>query len=259
MVPLCLLVIGSRPYIHPVFPDQKRPHLCVGLGHHPQGDGKWYIGIFISSGRIEDNKNQKIKTGLREIIKTFNPSITLSTDQNIILGNINEKDKRLIDQLLKKYSIIKKKISNVDRWFLACPALPTCGLALTEAERVRNELVNNIDKILSKHNLQDEKISIRIAGCPNGCSRPYAGDIGIVGRAPNLYALFTGGDFEGTRLNKKILDKVTYQDLPQALEQIFLLFKNQRKNNETLGNFCKRVGPDIQFKKIKEVLNDNVQ
>ena len=122
-----------------------------------------------------------------------------------------------------------------------------------------NELVNNIDKILSKHNLQDEKISIRIAGCPNGCSRPYAGDIGIVGRAPNLYALFTGGDFEGTRLNKKILDKVTYQDLPQALEQIFLLFKNQRKNNETLGNFCKRVGPDIQFKKIKEVLNDNVQ
>lgn len=229
------------------------------LGWHPQGDGKWYIGIFISSGRIVDNQNKKIKTGLRNIIKKFNPSITLSTDQNIILGNINEKDRNIIDQLLKQYSIVKKKISKVDRWFLACPALPTCGLALSEAERVRDEIIRKVDKILLKHNLQDEKFSIRITGCPNGCARPYAGDIGIVGRAPNLYALYSGGDFEGTRLNKKILDKVSYQDLTQALEQIFLLFKNQRKNNEALGDFCNRVGTDIQFKKIKEVLNDKVQ
>ena len=229
------------------------------LGWHEQGDGKWYTGIFISSGRIIDNKNKKIKTGLRDIIKKFNPSITLSTDQNIILGNINEKDKNIIDQLLEQYSIVKKKISKVDRWFLACPALPTCGLALSEAERVRDEIIRKVDKILLKHNLQDEKFSIRITGCPNGCARPYAGDIGIVGRAPNLYALYSGGDFEGTRLNKKILDKVSYQDLTQALEQIFLLFKNQRKNNEALGDFCNRVGTDIQFKKIKEVLDDKIQ
>ena len=229
------------------------------LGWHEQGDGKWYTGIFISSGRIIDNKNKKIKTGLRNIIKKFNPSVTLSTDQNIILGNINEKDRNIIDQLLKQYSIVKKKISKVDRWFLACPALPTCGLALSEAERVRDEIIRRVEEILLKHNLQDEKFSIRITGCPNGCARPYAGDIGIVGRAPNLYALYSGGDFEGTRLNKKILDKVSYQDLTQALEQIFLLFKNQRKNNEALGDFCNRVGTDIQFKKIKEVLDDKIQ
>ena len=229
------------------------------LGWHEQGDGKWYTGIFISSGRIIDNKNKKIKTGLRNIIKKFNPSVTLSTDQNIILGNINEKDRNIIDQLLKQYSIVKKKISKVDRWFLACPALPTCGLALSEAERVRDEIIRKVDEILLKHNLQDEKFSIRITGCPNGCARPYAGDIGIVGRAPNLYALYSGGDFEGTRLNKKILDKVSYQDLTQALEQIFLLFKDQRKDNEPLGDFCNRVGTDIQFKKIKEVLDDKIQ
>ena len=229
------------------------------LGWHEQGDGKWYTGIFISSGRIIDNKNKKIKTGLRDIIKKFNPSVTLSTDQNIILGNINEKDRNIVDQLLKQYSIVKKKISKVDRWFLACPALPTCGLALSEAERVRDEIIRKVDKILLKHNLQDEKFSIRITGCPNGCARPYAGDIGIVGRAPNLYALYSGGDFEGTRLNKKILDKVSYQDLTQALEQIFLLFKDQRKDNEPLGDFCNRVGTDIQFKKIKEVLDDKIQ
>ena len=229
------------------------------LGWHEQGDGKWYTGIFISSGRIIDNQNKKIKTGLRNIIKKFNPSVTLSTDQNIILGNINEKDRNIIDQLLKQYSIVKKKISKVDRWFLACPALPTCGLALSEAERVRDEIIRRVEEILLKHNLQDEKFSIRITGCPNGCARPYAGDIGIVGRAPNLYALYSGGDFEGTRLNKKILDKVSYQDLTQALEQIFLLFKDQRKDNEPLGDFCNRVGTDIQFKKIKEVLDDKIQ
>ena len=229
------------------------------LGWHEQGDGKWYTGIFISSGRIIDNKNKKIKTGLRDIIKKFNPSITLSTDQNIILGNINEKDKNIIDQLLEQYSIVKKKISKVDRWFLACPALPTCGLALSEAERVRDEIIRKVDEILLKHNLQDEKFSIRITGCPNGCARPYAGDIGIVGRAPNLYALFSGGDFEGTRLNKKILDKVSYQDLTKAIEQILLLFKDQRKNNEPLGDFCNRIGTEVQFKKIKEVLNDKIQ
>jgi len=229
------------------------------LGWHEQGDGKWYTGIFISSGRIIDNKNKKIKTGLRNIIKKFNPSITLSTDQNIILGNINEKDKNIIDQLLEQYSIVKKKISKVDRWFLACPALPTCGLALSEAERVRDEIIRKVDEILLKHNLQDEKFSIRITGCPNGCARPYAGDIGIVGRAPNLYALFSGGDFEGTRLNKKILDKVSYQDLTKAIEQILLLFKDQRKNDEPLGDFCNRIGPEVQFKKIKEVLDDKIQ
>ena len=229
------------------------------LGWHEQGDGKWYTGIFISSGRIIDNKNKKIKTGLRNIIKTFNPSITLSTDQNIILGNINEKDKNIIDQLLEQYSIVKKKISKVDRWFLACPALPTCGLALSEAERVRDEIIKKVDEILLKHDLQNEKFSIRITGCPNGCARPYAGDIGIVGRAPNLYALFSGGDFEGTRLNKKILDKVSYQDLTKAIEQILLLFKEQRKNNEPLGDFCNRIGTEAQFKKIKEVLDDKVQ
>lgn len=229
------------------------------LDWHTQGNGKWYIGIFISSGRIEDNKNQQIKSGLRDIINRFQPSVTLSTDQNIILGNIKEEDRELIDNLLVKYSIRKENLSKVNRWFLACPALPTCGLALNEAERVSDDLIKKIEKILLKHDLQNDKFSIRITGCPNGCARPYAGDIGIVGRTPKHYALYSGGDFEGTRLNKKILDKVLYEDLPKALEQIFILFKSNRNNNETLGNFCNRIGSHRQIKKIKEVLHDRIQ
>ena len=228
------------------------------LGWHEQGDGKWYLGIFIPSGRIKDNKNIKIKSGLREIINNFKPSVILSTDQNIFLGDILEKDKDLIEKILEKNLIIKK-ITKVDRWFLACPALPSCGLALAEAERVRYQVVDKINKTLLKHNLIDEKISIRITGCPNGCARPYAGDIGIVGRTPNHYALYTGGDFEGSRLSSKILDKISYQNLVKALEQIFILFKKQRNKDESFGNFCYRIGKDLQFKKIKEVLNDSVQ
>ena len=228
------------------------------LGWHEQGDGKWYIGIFIPSGRIKDNKNFKIKSGLKDIIKTFKTSVILSTDQNIFLGEIKEQDKKIIDKILEK-NLIVNKISKINRWFLACPALPTCGLALAEAERVRDDLVDKIDQILSKHKLANEKISIRITGCPNGCARPYAGDIGIVGRTPNNYSLFTGGDFEGSRLSSKILDKISYQHLTTALEQIFLLFKKQRNENEGLGDFCNRIGKDLQFKKLKEVLDDKVQ
>tara|TARA_B100000686_G_scaffold305956_1_gene344958 strand:- start:8767 stop:10467 length:1701 start_codon:yes stop_codon:yes gene_type:complete len=228
------------------------------LGWHEQGDGKWYIGIFIPSGRIKDDKNIKIKSGLRDIIKTFKPSVILSTDQNIFLGDIQEKNKDLINKILKK-NLIVNEITKINRWFLACPALPTCGLALAEAERVRDSLVNKIDKILLKHNLSDEKISIRITGCPNGCARPYAGDIGIIGRTPNHYALYTGGDFEGSRLNRKIVDKVSYENLVLALEQLFIFFKKNKINKEGFGDFCNRVGTDIQFEKIKEILNDKVQ
>ena len=227
------------------------------LGWHKQGDGKWYVGIFIPSGRIKDDRNIKIKSGLRDIIKTFKPSIILSTDQNIFLGDILHDNKDLIDKILEKNLIINE-ITKVNRWFLACPALPTCGLALAEAERVRDDLVSKIEQILLKHNLIDEKISIRITGCPNGCARPYAGDIGIVGRTPNHYSLFTGGDFEGSRLSTKILDKISYQNLIKVLEQIFLLFKSKRKKNEALGDFCNRVGKDSQLEKVKEVLDDQV-
>tara|TARA_B100000029_G_scaffold79792_1_gene71300 strand:+ start:2130 stop:3815 length:1686 start_codon:yes stop_codon:yes gene_type:complete len=228
------------------------------LGWHQQGDGKWYIGIFIPSGRIIDKENVKIKSGLLDIIKKFKPTISLSTDQNIFLGNIEEKNKNLIELILRK-NLITNKISPVNRWFLACPALPTCGLALAEAERVRNELIIKIDDVLSKYGLNNEIFSIRITGCPNGCARPYAGDIGIVGRSPNTYALFSGGDFEGSRLSSKILDKISYKDLIKALEQIFLLFKENKKEKESLGNFCNRIGPEKQLNKIKEVLKDNVK
>jgi sulfite reductase (ferredoxin) len=134
-----------------------------------------------------------------------------------------------------------------ERWALACPALPTCGLALTEAERVRDDIVATIEAQLRLYGLERERLSIRITGCPNGCARPYTGDIGIVGRMPGFYALFVGGDFEGTRLNALLADKVPLHGIAEVLDPLFALYAATRIDREGFGDFCYRIGmPALQ-------------
>jgi sulfite reductase (ferredoxin) len=132
----------------------------------------------------------------------------------------------------------------VERWALACPALPTCGLALTEAERVREPLIAAIKQELSQAGLAGERLSIRITGCPNGCARPYAGDIGIVGRMPGFYQLWVGGDFAGTRLNFPLLDRVAEAAIAAQLGVLFRCFAEERQPGEGFGDFCHRVGKE---------------
>lgn len=213
------------------------------LGWQEQGDGKWFLGLPISSGRIIDREGEQIRTGLREIIKTYGMDVRLTADQNILLCDIDAGEKEAINGLLKKYGIKRlEDISMVYRDFLACVALPTCGKALAEAERVKLPLVEEIEQLMARHGLQDEKIAIRLAGCPNGCSRPYIGDIGIVGRMPGHYALFIGGDFEGTRLNEKIFDRVPFEHITNTLEPMIEHYKTGREDGEGFGDFCQRVG-----------------
>ena len=123
--------------------------------------------------------------------------------QDIILSEIRREDRDAIEAVLRGHGVrLAEDMLPAERWALACPALPSCGLALTEAERVRDDIVAAIEARLRRYGLERERLSIRITGCPNGCARPYTGDIGIVGRMPGFYALFVGGDFEGTRLNE---------------------------------------------------------
>ena len=132
----------------------------------------------------------------------------------------------------------------VERWALACPALPTCGLALTEAERVRDDIVGAITARLQRWGLQNERLSIRITGCPNGCARPYSGDIGIVGRLPGFYSLYVGGDFAGTRLNSLIAERLDIAGIADALDPLFAWFAEMRLPDEGFGDFCHRLGRD---------------
>ncbi len=213
------------------------------MGWHEQGDGKWYLGVPVSSGRIEDRAEEKVRTGLREVIEEYKLNVVLTADQNIILCDIEAGDKQAIATQLQSHGIkLVEEITRIDRNMLACVALPTCGKALAEAERVRIPLVAEIEKVMAKHNVLDEEISVRIAGCPNGCSRPYIGDIGIVGRMPGHYSLYIGGDFHGTRLNTKIIDRVPFENIAEVLDVLFDKFAADKNAAEGFGDFSNRVG-----------------
>ncbi|MDX1975319.1 MAG: NADPH-dependent assimilatory sulfite reductase hemoprotein subunit [Rickettsiales bacterium] len=227
--------------------DDPRPTKKFGVvdhnGWHEQGDGKLFLGIPIPSGRIVDYDGQAIRTGLREIIIDYGMDLRLTADQNIILCDIEPSEKQAIEQKLRKHGIkLRDDLTHLANHLLACVSYPTCGKALAEAERVAQPLTAQFDQLLARHGLSNERIAIRIAGCPNGCSRPYVGDIGIVGRTPDTYALFIGGDFEGTRLNEKIFDRVPYEFLSVALDPMIALWKEQREAGESFGDFCQRLG-----------------
>jgi len=214
------------------------------LGWHEQGDGKLFLGIPVPSGRIAAG----IRTALREIVRRFRCDPILIPSQDIILSEIRREDRAAIEDILRERGVrLAGDMLPAERWALACPALPSCGLALTEAERVRDGIVAAIEARLRYYGLERERLSIRITGCPNGCARPYTGDIGIVGRMPGYYALFVGGDFEGTRLNTALADKVPLHGIADVLEPLFALFAAARSGGEGFGDFCHRIGmPALQ-------------
>jgi sulfite reductase (ferredoxin) len=229
----------------PLDPARPLPPLSVPdhLGWHEQGDGKLYLGIPVASGRITDGAGARLRTALREIVANFRCDPILMPSQDIILSEIRREDRDAITAVLRAHDVrLAEDLKPAERWALACPALPTCGLALTEAERVQADIVGQIEQRLADYGLGDERLSIRITGCPNGCARPYSGDIGIVGRMPGYYALFVGGDFEGTRLNTALADKVALGAIGETLDPLFALYVAERRAGEGFGDFCHRVG-----------------
>ena len=213
------------------------------LGWHEQGDGKLYLGLPISSGRIIDDARTKLRTALREIVAEYGVDPILMPSQDIILSEIDPADRDAIDGKLRAYGVrFGSDMTPAERWALACPALPTCGLALTEAERVRDMLVAEIVERMTRWGIEQERLSIRITGCPNGCARPYSGDIGIVGRIPGYYSIYVGGDFEGTRLNDVVAERIRLGEVSDMLDPLFGVFAAEREPGEGFGDFCHRYG-----------------
>ncbi len=163
--------------------------------------------------------------------------------QDIILSEIAPADRTLVTAMLRDHGVrLAEELLPVERWALACPALPSCGLALTEAERVQGDIVGAILERLKRWGLEEERLSIRITGCPNGCARPYTGDVGIVGRLPGYYSLYVGGDFAGTRLNEAIAERLSIAGIADALDPLFALIASSRAASEGFGDFCHRIG-----------------
>ena len=187
----------------------------------------------------------KLRSALREIVSRFGADPIVTAQQDILLSNLDIVHRAEIDGILAAACVVSaESLSPLSRWTLACPALPTCGLALTEAERARGPLMAQIEAELAKFGLENERISLRITGCPNGCARSYAGDIGLVGRMPGFYALFVGGDFVGTRLSFKLHERVAESGIGAALAPLLKAFASGRQPAEEFGNFCQRLGRD---------------
>jgi sulfite reductase (NADPH) hemoprotein beta-component len=211
------------------------------LGWRQGVDGRWFYGLHILSGRIKDVPGWPMKTALREIAQIHTGDFRLTPSQNLSIAGVTDEQKPKIDAILAKHGLThENKQSRMRLNALSCVALPTCGLALAESERALPGLLEKFEAVLDEAGLRDDAISLRITGCPNGCARPYLGEIGFVGKAPNKYALYLGAKYNGTRLNRLVSPSITLDAGVALLAPIIKRYAKERKAGEGFGDFCDR-------------------
>jgi sulfite reductase (ferredoxin) len=211
------------------------------LGWREQGDGKLFCSLWIEEGRIKDTEKRQWRTAFRTIAEQLGLPIRLTTNCNIIFHDIDPADKEKVAEILTAHGIPKPEdLTETRRLAQACVALPTCGLALAESERVFHLVLDKIDDILKDLGLVEDPILIRMTGCPNGCARPYNADIAFVGRMPGKYALFVGGSVTGERLAGLQEKTVTLEEIPARVRVLLEDFVQNRRPNENFTNYWGR-------------------
>lgn len=206
-------------------------------------DGKWHFTLFIQNGRIKDLDHYQLMTGIREIAKVHTGEFRLSPNQNLVISNVSPQKKHKINVLIEKYGLTDgAQYSALRRNSMACVSLPTCGLAMAEAERYLPSLIEKIEVIVDEAGLRDTEIVIRMSGCPNGCSRAALGEIGFIGKGPGKYNLYLGGGFSGQRLSKLYRDNIGEQEILQTLKPLLFQYAKEREKGEHFGDFVIRVG-----------------
>jgi len=205
--------------------------------------GRHHLTLFIQSGRIRDWDDYPLMTGLREIAKIHTGDFRITPNQNLIIANVSSRKKKQIEELVKAYKLTDgKHVSALRRNSIACVALPTCGLAMAEAERYLPDLLEKIEAIMEEVGLREEEITIRMSGCPNGCARPYLGEIGLTGKAPGKYNLYLGASFAGDRLNKLYKENIGEREILDTLKPIIERYAKEREEGERFGDFVVRAG-----------------
>ncbi len=211
-------------------------------GWHKQLDGNYFLTLFVENGRIKDTDAYQLKTALRRVVEQFRPELRLTPSQNIILVGVKAEQRDGINKIFAEHNIkTEKQGSNTRLASIACPALPTCGLALAEAERFSPQLMTRIEDLLTELNLADEEIVVRMTGCPNGCARPYMAEIAFVGRAPGKYQLYLGGNHASTRLSQLWKENVKDADIVNELRPMLKRFAESRNAGEQFGDWVVRV------------------
>jgi sulfite reductase (NADPH) hemoprotein beta-component len=211
-------------------------------GWEKSEQGLWYYTVFVENGRVLDDEKLSLKTALLEVAKTGKSNFLFTATQNIIISDVQEKDKAAINKILVEFKVVEhtENASAVRRNSIACVALPTCPLALAEGQRYLPSLISKIEPLLAKYKLADENIIVRMTGCPNGCGRPYAAEIGFVGTAPGKYNMHLGGDNQGERLNKIYKQHLDEAAILSELDGLFGIFKKERKKGESFGDFANK-------------------
>jgi sulfite reductase beta subunit-like hemoprotein len=223
------------------------------LGRHRQPDGRWFYGVFIQSGRITDEpalsqpersegRAKGLKAALHEIVSRFRPGVRLTGQQNLLLTDLDPESVPQVELLLRRYGVTPpQELSAARRFSLACPALPTCGLAVAESERAIPGILDQFEVELEGLGLRNAPLTIRMTGCPNGCARPYTADLAFVGRSLGLYNVYVGGGLAGDRLVDLYRADVHQDDLLPAVRPLLARWAAERLNAEGLGDFYQRI------------------
>ncbi|WP_412503444.1 assimilatory sulfite reductase (NADPH) hemoprotein subunit [Shewanella indica] len=205
-------------------------------------DNHWHLTLFIEGGRVKDTQGKLLQTGLREIAKIHKGDFRMTSNQNIIIAKVADEDKAEIEALARKYGLMGQVITATRGHSIACVALPTCALAMAEAERYFPEFIDHVDALQAKHAIGEQAIVVRMTGCPNGCARPFAAEIGFVGKAPGRYNMYLGASFEGTRLNKMYRENIQEVEILSELDALFGRYAAEREIGESFGDFTVRAG-----------------
>ena len=211
-------------------------------GWEQNHEGLWYYTVFVDNGRILDDENVALKSALLEVAKTGKANFILTCNQNLILGDIRQENKEAIQEILERFRILEHtdNASVIRKNAMACVALNTCPLALAEGQRYMPALLSKIEPLLIKHDLIMDEIVIRMTGCPNGCARPFAAEIGFVGTALGKYNMQLGGDRVGQRLNKLYKESLEEEAILNELDNLFARYVNERIDGETFGDYTYR-------------------
>ncbi|QFU03618.1 Sulfite reductase [NADPH] hemoprotein beta-component [Pseudoalteromonas sp. THAF3] len=214
-------------------------------------DGKHHLTLFIQNGRILDFPGKPLKTGCRKIAEIHQGDFRMTANQNLIIAGVPAQQKAIIEQLAHEHGLIDDADSEQRKASMACVSLPTCPLAMAEAERYLPSLIEKTEALLSKHNVADEHIILRVVGCPNGCGRAMLAEAGLVGKGPGKYNFYLGGNREGTRIPKLYLENVGEETYLEALDELIGRWANEREQDEGFGDFVIRQGIVTEVKVSK--------
>lgn len=226
--------------------EAAKPYVFTARGDEPgwaqNNDGKWYYTVMVENGRVLDDERMALKTALYQIAETGAANIRFTANQNLIIGDVSDSAKASVHTILEEHAVVQynNNTSEVRRNAMACVALPTCPLALAEGQRYLPELISKIELLTARHQITQEKIIIRMTGCPNGCARPFNAEMGFVGTAPGRYNMYLGGDHEGTRLNKLYKEQLAEPEILTEIDQWFSLFVQERIGSEKFGDYTYR-------------------